>query len=731
MNTLTLGRCIVVGAGAVGAMFARLLTHSGADVLVVDLAPSSPGSPSPTPFLQGDVTDVDAEFAHELGRADTVLLAVPEQAALSAVKPLTGLLRPGTLLVDTLSVKTPLISLVRESADALEAVSLNPMFAPSLGIEGRPVATVVVNEGPRGRELLRLIEGWGGRVVRVDEHDHDRLAAASQALAHAAVLGFGLAVSRLDVNIGELRAIAPPPAAMLLALLARITAGSPEVYWDVQAANPEAPAAREALAAGLRRIADHLGGVADFTTLLDECRDFLGSHGEHYAAVCAHAFAEMNTQVSAASSAPSPHRPGDGEGAAHLAEKEPIRANWVESRISKTSDSMDRAFDEGLTGHVVTERRGKRVRLQDGSESVEFVSCSYLGLEEHPALVDAAAEALRRYGAHLSSSRNRMRPVYLGELEELLSTVYRGNKAVAFTSVGNVHLGLLPLLGSGALPSYPVAPGGVTFIVDRTAHASMQVIRGILEQIGPLHRFDLADQEALARILADCGAAGRTPIVLVDGVGSMGGLIDVVALRAALEPYGGHLYVDDAHGISIAGPLGGGYAFEEFGDQLPPNVVIAGSLSKGFGGAGGFALVPADADVRVLRKFANPLVFGHSIMLPMLAADVAAARLHLSGEVAALQQRLWHNADVLDTLTGGQLVNAGLRSPVRGAHYPTEEAGFAAARRLRAAGVLVLPAFFPTVAKGTGLVRLALSALHEREHLEIAAEALALPPTES
>ncbi|MCT9089836.1 aminotransferase class I/II-fold pyridoxal phosphate-dependent enzyme [Streptomyces sp. ASQP_92] len=728
MNAGAPGRCVVVGAGAVGTLFARLLTRSGADVLVVDRAPVGRESSALPRFLRGDVTGIGAELARELGAADTVFLAVPEQVALSAVRPLAGLLRPGTLLVDTLSVKTPLIKLVREVAGALEVVGLNPMFAPSLGIEGRPVATVVVNEGPRGSALLRLIEDWGGRVVQVDEHDHDRLAAASQALTHAAVLGFGLALSHLDVNIDELSAIAPPPAAMLLALLARITAGSPEVYWDVQAANPQAPAAREALAQGLRRIADHIADVADFATLLDECRGFLGSHDEHYAAACAHAFTEMNTPRSAASSFTSHHPTGDGRGTMPLAEKESNPANWVESRISKTSDSMDRAFSEGLTGHVVTERSGKRVRLQDGSESVEFVSCSYLGLEEHPALVDAATEALKRYGAHLSSSRNRMRPVYLGELEELLSTVYQGNKAVAFTSVGNVHLGLLPLLGSGALPSYPVSPRGVTFIVDRTAHASMQVIRGILEQIGPLHRFDLADQEALARILGDCGAAGRTPIVLVDGVGSMGGLIDVVGLRAALEPYGGHLYVDDAHGISITGPLGGGYAFEEFGDQLPPNVVVAGSLSKGFGGAGGFALVPADADVRVLRKFANPLVFGHSIMLPMLAADVAAARLHLSGEVAALQQRLWRNADELDALTGGQLVNAGLRSPVRGAHYPTEEEGFAAARRLRAAGVLVLPAFFPTVAKGTGLVRLALSALHEREHLETAAKALALAP---
>lgn len=398
--------------------------------------------------------------------------------------------------------------------------------------------------------------------------------------------------------------------------------------------------------------------------------------------------------------------------------------NWVKSRISKTSDSLDRAFDQGLTGHVITERNGKRVRLQDGTEAVEFVSCSYLGLEQHPDLVAAATDALQRFGVHFSIARNRTRPDYLGELEQLLSTIYQGSKAVAFGTVSSVHLGVLPLLGSGALPSYPLAAGGATFLVERTAHASMQVIRGLLEQIGPTHRFDKDDTDSLGRLLIAAAADRRTPIVLVDGVGSMGGLVDVVGLYKSIEPFGGHLYVDDAHGTSIVGQRGAGYAFDVFGDQLPPNVLITGSLSKAFGGIGGFVLVPSDADVRILVKFANPLVFGQSIPIPMLAATVAAARLHLSGDVAARQQRLWRNAEEFDQLTDGRLVNAQLRCPIRGMHCDTEEEAFATAVRLREAAVLVLPAFFPTVAKGTGLIRLALSALHEREHLETAARFL-------
>jgi 7-keto-8-aminopelargonate synthetase-like enzyme len=402
------------------------------------------------------------------------------------------------------------------------------------------------------------------------------------------------------------------------------------------------------------------------------------------------------------------------------------RPNWVASRVSKTSDSLDRAFEEGLTGHVITARDGKQVKLTDGSDAVEFVSCSYLGLETHPDLIAAATEAMHRFGLHFSTSRNRGRPPYLGELEDLLSVMYGGAQVAAFTSVSNVHLGLLPLLGAGALPSYPVADAGVAFLVEKTAHASIQVIRGVLEQIGPTRRFDMTDPAALPAAVREVAATGRTPIVLVDGVGSMGGLIDVAAMLAEIEPFGGHLYVDDAHGVSIDGPLGAGYAFEALGGTLPPHVVLAGSLSKAFGGAGGFAVVPSNEDMRVLRKFANPLVFGHSIMLPMLAANVAAGRLHVGGQVADLQKRLWHNAAEFDRLTAGSLVNAGLRSPVRGAVFDTEEEAFAAARRLKQAGVLILPAFYPTVARGTGLMRFAVSALHQQHDLETAARALGL-----
>jgi 7-keto-8-aminopelargonate synthetase-like enzyme/prephenate dehydrogenase len=690
---------VVVGGGGVGSMFAALLGDAGDRVCVIDRAPR----PTPRPgevFEQGDITAPTRRVLDELRDAELVVLALPEDVALAAVEIVSSAMRPGALLVDTSSVKTAICDAMRTRAAHLEGLGLNPMFAPSLDPAGRPIAAVVVRGGPRTTRLLELLAERGGRIVELTADQHDRLTAAAQALPHAAILAFGAALAELDVDLRELERIAPPPCATLLALLARIVSGPPEVYWQIQIANPGAEAAREGLAAslgGLIAAADRRDGEA-FAGLLRAGRRALGERVPAYRERCAAMFGTL------------------------VEDRAPSRT-WVEARIHDASDALDRAFDEGLTGHTFVERRGKRVRLDDGSEATEFVSCSYLGLEQHPALIAAAADALQRFGAHFSSSRNRMRPPYLAELEQLLGEIYAGAPVVCFTSVSNVHLGVLPLLGSGALPSYPIARGGATFLVERTAHASIQVLRGIMGQIGPVHRFELAKPEGLALQLEGARAAGRTPIVLVDGVGSMGGLIDVAGLRATLEPFGGHLYVDDAHGVSIEGRRGAGYAFEQLGG-LPDRVLLAGSLSKAFGGSGAFAVLGAPADVPVLRKLANPLVFGHSIMLPMLAANVAAARLHLDGEVAALQDRLWSNARYFDEITAGRLLNAHLRSPVRGASFATEDAAFAAARSLRTAGVLVLPAFFPTVARGSGLIRFALSSLHDRGQLDAAAAAL-------
>ena len=299
----TIGRVVVAGgSGAVGSLFAERLQESGNDVSIVDLAAPEPAH-GVTRFVRGDIGDPGAEVTDLVRAADAVLLSVPEPVALAGIGRLAEALRPDALIADTLSVKTTIVPALRAAAmaagEAAEALSLNPMFAPSLGFAGHPVASVVVRDGQRGRALRDLIEQWGARVVTVTADQHDRVAAAAQALTHAAVIAFGAALAELDVDIADLDRMGPPPHTALLSLLARIASGAPEVYWDVQAANPHAPAARRALARGVSQLTGVVedGDRAAFGDLLDRLCGVLGPLQGAYRQRSAQALRAMTTNL--------------------------------------------------------------------------------------------------------------------------------------------------------------------------------------------------------------------------------------------------------------------------------------------------------------------------------------------------------------------------------------------------------------------------------------------------
>ncbi|QIN84655.1 prephenate dehydrogenase/arogenate dehydrogenase family protein [Rubrobacter tropicus] len=299
-------RCVVAGGnGQVARMFASLLAGSGARVTSVDVDAPPAGERIPrVRYERADITAPPERVSREIGKSDLVLLAVPERAALAAVGPVARSMRRGALLVDTLSVKSRIAASVRKEAPSVEALSLDPMFHPSLGMAGRPIAVSILADGPRAQTMRRLLSSWGGRVVPIGPEEHDRLASAMQVATHGAVLAFGYALRELEADIDDLCALAPPPHLAMLAVLARIASGAPEVYWDIQSANPEAPAARAALLDGVRRLAALADGDDEdaFGASLDEVRSLLGDKRAGLADVCARMFKGMP---------PAPGRNGD------------------------------------------------------------------------------------------------------------------------------------------------------------------------------------------------------------------------------------------------------------------------------------------------------------------------------------------------------------------------------------------------------------------------------------
>ncbi len=263
---------VVGGSGAVGALLCEMLARDGRSVVAVDLPDGSsaratgssgqsdsPGnSPSHSRIRHevGDILDPSDRLTALVASADLVVLAVPESVALNTR---LSLFDEVPLLVETLSVKSGFASVVDSSGRRGAVLGINPMFAPALGFDGRPVACVTHRPGAAAEVFVSRVTAWGGRVVDIDPDTHDRVAAATQALTHASVLAFGSALATLDVDPALVDALAPPPARTLLAVLARIAGGESEVYWDVQAGNPYAGAARAALVDAAHRIDGAVG----------------------------------------------------------------------------------------------------------------------------------------------------------------------------------------------------------------------------------------------------------------------------------------------------------------------------------------------------------------------------------------------------------------------------------------------------------------------------------------
>ncbi len=278
---------VLGGSGAVGRMLAAELTGAGIRVTVADKTVSATGSAT----IAADARRPGPALHDVLAEADVVVMALPEDVACVAVAPVTAAMRHEALLVDTLSVKGGIVPMI-EASTVAEAVSVNPMFHPDLGLRGRPIVVVPVRKSLRARAFLDVLSASGAQLTELTSAEHDGLMAAAQVVTHAAILSVGASLRALGTNFATLCAVAPPPHLTMLALLARLCAGEPSVYHDIQAANPAAPAARQALVTSLTEL-DSLvadGTTAKFAQYLEDIRAHLGANAGALARYCAELF---------------------------------------------------------------------------------------------------------------------------------------------------------------------------------------------------------------------------------------------------------------------------------------------------------------------------------------------------------------------------------------------------------------------------------------------------------
>jgi 4-amino-4-deoxyprephenate dehydrogenase len=291
---------IIGGNGGVGRLFGTLLSGAGpvtlADLRHASPLPGIPGSTWSTESIIADAQHPNKRLRELLATADIVMLALPEPVALAAAGPVARHMRQGALLVETLSVKTSVGKILADISQRhdLEALGVNPMFAPELGFPGRPVIVVELRGGPRCRRMEELIGNGGGRLIAMSPLAHDQLTAALQVATHASILAFGQALRALDTDVNLLVDTAPPPHLNMLALLARVLSMPREVYQDIQVSHPYGERTRRALSDAITYLDDaSMTHPEELDSMFDQLTDWLGPRRESLAAECARIFAGM------------------------------------------------------------------------------------------------------------------------------------------------------------------------------------------------------------------------------------------------------------------------------------------------------------------------------------------------------------------------------------------------------------------------------------------------------
>ncbi|HEY4215955.1 MAG TPA: aminotransferase class I/II-fold pyridoxal phosphate-dependent enzyme [Gemmatimonadaceae bacterium] len=262
-----------------------------------------------------------------------------------------------------------------------------------------------------------------------------------------------------------------------------------------------------------------------------------------------------------------------------------------------------------------------------GEWKVMVGSNNYLGLTHHPRVLEAARDALCRFGSGSTGSRLLNGTLTLhDELEARFAELFHKEAALVFTTGYQANLGTI-----GAL----VGRGEHVFL-DRLDHAS--IVDGARLSYGQLHRYPHGDAESLSRQLASVGKdAGK--LVVTDGVFSMEGtLASLPEIVAAAKQHDSAVLVDEAHALGVFGATGAGTA-EHFGVTDQVDLLMA-TFSKSLASVGGVIAGP-ESVIHWLRHHSRAFVFTAS-MPPASVAGVLAA-LDVMRDEPERRARLWEN----------------------------------------------------------------------------------------
>ena len=346
---------------------------------------------------------------------------------------------------------------------------------------------------------------------------------------------------------------------------------------------------------------------------------------------------------------------------------------------------------------------GTRLELENTSLT-NFAGNDYLGLSQHPAVRQAAIEAIDRFGLGAAASRlitGTLAPHKV--LEEQLAAFKGTEAAISFSSGYAAAVGTITA----------IADRQDVVILDKLAHASL--IDGARLSGAQLRIFPHNDLSKLREILewAHEHYPNAKIWIITESLFSMDGdyspLCDLVGLK---DEYGANLFLDEAHATGVIGPGGKGLAAHwGLGQRIE---VQMGTLSKALGGSGGF-ITSSRALINLLINRARSFIFSTAPPPAIAAGASAALGIVQSAEGERLRDDLRQNIDCVRH--GLRFSIDALPSPIIPLIIGNENAALEAAKQLQQDRFLVPAIRFPSVSRGSARLRLTLSARHSSEQL--------------
>ena len=346
----------------------------------------------------------------------------------------------------------------------------------------------------------------------------------------------------------------------------------------------------------------------------------------------------------------------------------------------------------------------------DGKEVLMFGSNSYLGLTNHPLIMEAAKAAIDKYGLGCAGSRflNGTLDLHL-ELEEKLANFVGKEEALVFSTGYQVNLGVI-----SSIPSRHDM-----IIMDELVHAC--IIDGARLSFGKKVKYRHNNMADLERILSNA-PDDIIKLIVLDGVFSMeGDIANLPEIVALAKRYGANIMIDDAHGLGVLGEDGRGTA-NHFGLTEETDLIM-GTFSKALASIGGF--IAADSPtINYLKHNARSLMFSASID-PASAGSVIKALDVIQDEPERIKN-LWENTRFAMTALREVGFDIGdTETPIIPIYIRDNVKTFQLTQLLQKQGLFVNPVVSPAVAPHNSLIRFTLMATHTKAQIETAVAKLA------